>query len=219
MKVVSWILFVLSILLLPILAITGVSGVFEDPLWQLITIGVVAFLVLGFISHIIIARVGRREEKASFALYILTAPAYYILYIVLRIVFFWLVIIDWICYIGWGKRYISEALKTVIDIITPYKTQHEIEEEKRQDEEKNKIEVFTIRDKKGYERELTYTSYQGKKKKRDYNEKSPHYMQDYLYFVDDLGYNWRSYDDGKTFIKECLHNKEIVDINGKYYED
>ena len=48
----------------------------------------------------------------------------------------------------------SEALKTFIDIITPYKTQHEIEEEKRQEEDKNKIEVFTIRDKKGYERDF-----------------------------------------------------------------
>ncbi|MDE7191897.1 MAG: hypothetical protein K2O35_05480 [Clostridia bacterium] len=215
MKVVSWILFVLSIILLPILAITGVTGVFEDPLWVFITIGVAAFLILGFISHIIIARVGERKEKASFALYILTAPAYYIFYIVLRIVFFWLDFIDLMFYIGCGKRYISEALKTIIDIITPYKTQHEIEEEKMQEEEKNKIEVFTI-NYKGYKRELTYTTWQGKRQKTDYNDKSPYYFKEYKLLIDDLGNYWRSYDGGKSFIREV--NGEIVDVLGNPYD-
>ena len=52
MKVVSWILFVLSILAIPVFAIIGALGITEDSLTDLVIIGVVFFFILGFLSHI-----------------------------------------------------------------------------------------------------------------------------------------------------------------------
>ena len=207
MKIVGWILFVLSIVILPLLAITGVTGIFEDPLWLLITIGVIAFLVLGFISHIIIAKVGSREEKDSFALYILTAPAFYILYIILHIAFFWLAFIDWLFYIGCGKHYISDAIKWFKSIITPYKTDYDEEQERKREEEKNKVEVFVVMD-GNYKRELKYLPQRGST--MDYNSESPYNGMRYKMYIDDIGNYWRSYDDGKTFIKEIGYKHDIV---------
>ena len=73
----------------------------------------------------------------------------------------------------------------------------------------NKNGVWIVRDEHQNERRLTYTSWQGKQLKTDYNEKSSYYLKTYQIFIDDLGDIWRSYDGGKTFIKEKLG--EIVD--------
>lgn len=77
---------------------------------------------------------------------------------------------------------------------------------KKKKEESQK--VFIVRDRNCMERKLTYTSFQGKTPRTDYNDKSPYYGKNYTYFIDDIGNYWRSYDNGKTFIEES--NGEIV---------
>ena len=213
MKVVAWILFVLSILVIPICAIVGSMGLVEsfmyEAMFDMIMAGVVGFIILGFISHAFISFSKGKGSKDGKVLFILTYPAFIIPVAFVFAVLYILSMIDLVIYIWTGKRYISGAIKWLKSIISPYKTDYDIEQEKKREEEKNKVDVFIVEDEHHMERKLTYTSWQGKQLKTDYNDKSPYYSQTYQIFVDDLGNIWRSYDGAKTFIKED-YNHDIV---------
>ena len=81
---------------------------------------------------------------------------------------------------------------------------------KKEEEEQ---EVFIVLSRNCMERKLTYTSFQGKTPRTDYNDKSPYYGKKYQFFVDDVGNYWRSYDNCKTFIVRvktlCFWSAEI----------
>ncbi|MDE5655060.1 MAG: hypothetical protein K2I46_05575 [Clostridia bacterium] len=206
MKVVAWILFVLSILVIPVFAIIGALGVFEDTMLELILIGVAGFFVFGFISHMLVTYSEGSRTKDGWALFILTYPAFIIPVGIIYLILLILSVIDGIIYIATGKRYISTALKWFRSTISNQRTEYDVEQEKKKEEEKNKVKVYVVMD--GYnKRKLKYVAHIGPT--MDYNDKSPYNGKYYGTYIDDLGYYWRSYDDGKTFVKED-YKHEIV---------
>lgn len=76
-------------------------------------------------------------------------------------------------------------------------------------EEEKEIEVFVVMDGTN-KRQLIYDPSWGKRTQTDYNKKSPYCGQEYVRYLDDLGDYWRSYDGGKTFVKEYGFNNDIV---------
>ena len=198
MKVLSWILCILSFLAIPIFAIVGATGMIpEKNVVDTVIIGVIVFFILGFISHAFISFSKGKGSKDGRVLFILTYPAFIVPVGFILFVLYVISMIDWVIYIWTGKRYIAGVINWVKSIISPYKSTNKPEKKSNESQEV----VFVVMD-GSWERKLKYTSWQGKQLKTDYNEKSPYYMQTYQIFVDDLGNIWRSYDGAKTFIKE-----------------
>ena len=73
-------------------------------------------------------------------------------------------------------------------------------------EKNNEEKIYVVMDGNN-KRELKYVSHIGST--MDYNSKSPYQGKRYDTYVDDLGYYWRSYDNGKSFVKED-YKHEIV---------
>ena len=74
-------------------------------------------------------------------------------------------------------------------------------------EKEEETEVFVVMEGNN-KRELKYLPQRGST--MDYNPESPYNGKRYEMYIDDLGYYWRSYDSGKTFIKEIGYKNDIV---------
>jgi len=197
MKIASWIFTALSFLAIPVMFAIWAILKTDDTWLDILIIGVVLFLVLGYIGHIIAAKYRRVNGGGCTVPYIATFPAFAVPFVIFGAIFLILSFINWICYVFTDRYLISEFL------VWLRKTLLGIDDRKASKNGGVKNEnVFMVID-GGTERYLTMIE--------EYAE--DHAVHGKVYheivgsarynrFVDDIGNYWRSYDNNKTFVSE-----------------
>lgn len=175
MKVISWLLAILSFLALPALfAVWGIAKL-DDAWWEILIIGVALYALLGMGAHMCITEDYKYGESGTKFLYFVTFPAFILafgVYLILKL--------------------LIKVLKTVFNAMGGNSGSSS--------SSKRSEKVYVIYDNSTYsERRLKMTEYL----KRDYSSFGEVMGSDYYNrFIDDLGNYWRSYDGNKTYISE-----------------
>ncbi len=194
MKVVSWILFVLSILAIPVFAIIGALGITEDSLTDLVIIGVVFFFILGFLSHIAIGFSCGEFDTAAKIVFYASYPAFIIPFIVVFLILMLIKLIDGLVYFFTDKHYVLSAVNYILEHALGIGKSRGRTSGSSKSNEKEKIVIVqdSVR-----EAQLKFVE-----KSQDYDPDSATYRQYFDRYRDELGYYWRTYDNGVKFIKE-----------------
>ena len=189
MKVASIILTVLSFISLPLIwclpYMTNMKT--TQDIVTSIVLAIVAFALLGYVAHILIARY-RYEHKGGTFLYVITFPAYILPFVTIFIIWALLSLLDQILYVFFDRYLISEFLDYVKEnlLFTGWKRPSHSQEAE--------TEVYVVYA-HGSERQLALV----RSNIADYQLQD---IPNYDRFVDDLGNYWRSYDNHKTFVSE-----------------
>ncbi|MDE6356686.1 MAG: hypothetical protein K2L67_05525 [Clostridia bacterium] len=190
MKIASWIFTVLSFLAIPAVFLLCFILKTDDTVVEKLIIGGAAFIILGFIAHVLINK-HRLNHGGGMFLYIVTFPAFAIPFIVLFIVWGILSLINWLCYVFTDKYLISDFLNWIKRDVLGIGGGRGSSKQKSE-------EVYAVIE-NGFERLLSFYE-----TKQDTYADSPFYMEYYNRFRDDTGNFWRSYDNNETFVKETL---------------
>ncbi|MDE6474733.1 MAG: hypothetical protein K2L70_06505 [Clostridia bacterium] len=193
MKVVSWILFVLSILVIPVFAIIGALGITEDSMTDLIIIGVVFFFILGFLSHIAIGFSHGEYDTAAKAVFYASFPAFIIPFIAVFLILMFIKFLDWVVYLFTDKHYVLSAVNFILEHALGIKMN---KGGSSSSGKSNNEEVVIVQD-SVREAKLKFVE-----KSQDYDPDSATYRQYFDRYRDELGYYWRTYDNGVNFVKE-----------------
>lgn len=187
MKVASWITGILAYLAIPVMLMfwkfsddgMGVTGLFEY-----LIVGAVFWLILGFISHILIAKYRNTYGGQTFW-YVSTFVPYIIPFIIFYAIILILTFIDWFIYVIFDKHYVLNFIKSIKEMLfgTKRPTAKDI----------SSGDACVIID-NGFERVLVFIE-----TKQDHDNGKM-----YNRFRDDTDKYWRSYDGNQTFIKETL---------------
>ncbi len=189
MRVLSWIFFIISILILPVFAVMGALKITDDTMTGMLIMGAIGFVFFGFISHVIIA--SRRDSGADAFVYYVTFPAFILPFIALCLILLALYILDQIIYACTDKHYVLSFIMQIYETCTGKKNSV-----KNKNSDKNTAQVYVVM-KHGMERELRFFDL-----REDFDDNSPFYGKKYNYFRDDIGNFWRSYDHNESFIEE-----------------
>ena len=182
MKVVSWILFVLSILVIPVFTIIGALGITEDTLTDMVIIGVVLFFILGFLSHMAIGLSNGEFDTAKKIVFYASFPAFIIPFIVLFIILMLIKLIDAIIYFFTDKHYVLSGVNFILEHALGIGKSKGGSSGSRKSQ---KEEIIIVQD-SAREAKLKFIE-----KNQDYDPDSVTYRQYYDRYRDDLGYYLR----------------------------
>ena len=202
MKVVSWILFILSILAIPALVIIAATGITDDTITDMVVIGAIFFFILGFLSHVFISKSRGDFNVSAKIVYYASFPAFIIPFAVVFVVLMLLKAIDFLIYLLTDKHYILPAVNYVLKVTFGGGKNRASRNGYDGESSSGAIVTYAVIE-NGTERELTFLE-----QKQDIDADSPFYMNYYNRFIDDAGNYWRSYDDNENFVKETVEQRE-----------
>lgn len=191
MIVASWILTVISY-------ITGVGlilvgTVFTNDVFFII-LGAIAFLLFGFIGHILVSKKKSQESigKGGMAVYILSFPQFILPFAIFFVLLLVLKLLDWVIFIFTDHHYVAQFVDYMMSILLG-KPRASVSSATSDGDAEEYREVL---DDYGNHLQLRFLG-----RSTDYDSYSPYAHQDYLRYRDNLGKYWRSYD-GKHVIEE-----------------
>lgn len=199
MKVVNWILTVLSYLSIPAVFLIWLIEGKTDPWLNILIIGITLFLILGFIAHNLSSKYFFENHDGKL-LFIITFPPFIIPFIIFGIIYLILYIINKLCWYFTDRYLISEFLYWFKKTCLGIRESNNIDTKNSVNETEKVIIVLYH----GYERHLKLVeSYCTDHAIHGKIYKNVIGTDKYNKYVDEYNNYWRSYDKDKTFVMEA----------------
>ena len=201
MIVASWILTVISYIAGAGLIVVG--AIFADIFF--IILGAIAFLLFGFIGHILVSKKKSNEGsigKGGMAVYILSFPQFILPFVILFVLLMLLKFLDWVVYIFTDHHYVARFVDYMLSLLLGKPRAFADSDDSDAGEE-----YLEVIDDWGNHLKLDFIE-----QKQDYDPDSPYYLKYYKRYRDNLSNYWRSYD-GEHVIEEKKIGRQNVGIH------